>query len=149
VSVNIQARFKKDQSHMDGLGAIADELAKEPLRPRIIVATVECTRVTHNVQDGTDTPTVKLTAVEVVDGADAVTVSGMMERLYAKRTGRDDLPASLFDEPMAPAGTGEQPAIAEAPWPGDVEFNDGGVQAGADELDGDEPPGDKPKRGRR
>lgn len=123
MTVNIQATFKRDQSHMDGLGAIAEELAKNPLQARIIVATVECTRVTHNVKDGTDVPTVRLTAVEVCDGTDAVTVSTIMERLYAARTGRDDLPQSLFDPPQP--DDDEQPAIADRPadpWPGDVDF---------------------------
>lgn len=120
MSVNIQARFKKDQSHLDGLSAITEELAKNPLQARIIIATVDCTRVTHNVQDGTDTPTVKLTAVEVCTGADAVKVTQMLERLYAARTGRDDLPASLFDAGEEEAGPGDEPPAG--PWPGDVDF---------------------------
>jgi hypothetical protein len=160
MTVNIQAKFKRDQSHMDGLGAIAEELAKNPLQARIIVATVECTRVTHNVKDGTDIPTVKLTAVEVCEGTDAVQVSTIMERLYAARTGRDDLPQSLFDPPQPD----ERPADAPAEsWPGDVDFTapefDGPPLDPADVQQLDEPDeqpatdGDDeqppPKRGRR
>jgi hypothetical protein len=150
MTVNIQATFKRDQSHMDGLGAIAEELAKNPLQARIIVATVECTRVTHNVKDGTDVPTVRLTAVEVCEGTDAVTVSTIMERLYAGRTGRDDLPQSLFDPPQP--DDEEQPNVeadrpAEA-WPGDVDFTApefGETPDPADVQQLDVPPADEPE----
>lgn len=142
MTVNIQARFRKDSAHFDGLSASSEDIAKAPLQPRVVVAVLECTRVTHNVTDGTDTPTMKLTAVELCEGADALQVTSMLERLYNARTGRDDHQPTLFDRdheaaPGAPAATEGQADDGERAWPGDVDFSgDAQVQA----ADRPEPP---------
>jgi hypothetical protein len=115
--VNIQAKFKKDNAHFDGLAAISEDIVKDPMAPRVIVGVLVCTRINHDVQDGTDTPTLKLTAVEVGTDKDALVITSMLERLYAQRTGRTDHQPTLFepDDPAAPDEAGDEP------WPGDVE----------------------------
>jgi len=43
MAVKIKASFSKDTREYDGLGAISDDLAKDPLKRRVVVAVVEVT----------------------------------------------------------------------------------------------------------
>jgi hypothetical protein len=98
MSVQVQASFKKDQKHLDGLDHVRKDLIDAPLQPRIIVAVIDVAQITHDVLDGSDTPKIRLRQVEVLDGPDAMKAVDMLNRQYQRRTGREDSQASLFDE---------------------------------------------------
>lgn len=98
MAVQVQASFKKEQKHLDGLDHVRKDLIDAPLTPRIIVAVIDVSQITHDVLDGSDTPKIRLRQVEVLDGADAMKAVDMLNRTYQKRTGREDSQASLFDE---------------------------------------------------
>jgi hypothetical protein len=98
MAVQVQASFKKDQKHLDGLDHVRKDLIDAPLQPRIIVAVIDVAQITHDVLDGSDTPKIRLRQVEVLDGPDAMKAVDMLNRQYQRRTGREDSQASLFDE---------------------------------------------------
>lgn len=98
MAVQVQASFKKDQKHLDGLDHVRKDLIDAPLQPRIIVAVIDVAQITHDVLDGSDTPKIRLRQVEVLDGPDAMKAVDMLNRKYQQRTGREDSQASLFDE---------------------------------------------------
>lgn len=95
MTVNIQAQFKKDSRVYNGLDAIAETLIDKPTLRHIVVGVVETTRITTDVADGgTETPTVNFVQIEALDGDDAATARGILERRYAQRTNgsmQDDL----------------------------------------------------------
>jgi len=113
MSVSIAARFSKDERQYDGLAGIEKELIEEPLVPRVVVGVIETVRIATDVKTGTVTPTVRFRQIEVVNEAEAIKVTNMLTAAYSKRTGRDDVQPSLFDD---------QPSSADdEPWPGDVD----------------------------
>ena len=164
MTVQIKARLSKDEGHLDGLEHARKELVDQPMRPRVVVAIVDVTKVTHSVLDGTDTPQVRVRQIEVLDGTDAAQAVDMLNRRYGARTGREDSQASLFDAvddldgpPASRLGEDDDPTLAEraaeaveqlearraageqggdgGPWPGDVEFRaPAGDEAGDNEA---------------
>lgn len=104
MAVQVQASFKKDQRHLDGLDDARKQLIDKPLQPRIIVAVIDVASITHDVLDGSDTPKIRLRQVEVLDGPDAIAAVDLLNRRYGQRTGREDSQATLFDDWAGPAG---------------------------------------------
>lgn len=83
-AVHISGTFKKDERSENGLEAIAEELVKDELSQRLIVGIV----VPHafkKIAGEAMTPTVRIIAVEVVDGNDAGTVRDLINSYRAKR----------------------------------------------------------------
>lgn len=116
MTVQVKASFGKDKKHLDGLDHHRKEMIDSPLRPRVIVAVVNVSSITHDVLDGTDTPRIQFQQVEVLDGADAMKAIDMLNGAYQRRTGREDSQASLFDEwdPGAPTAEATDAHRAEA-----------------------------------
>lgn len=104
MAVQVQASFKKDQRHLDGLDDARKQLIDKPLQPRIIVAVIDVATIMHDVLDGSDTPKIRLRQVEVLDGPDAIAAVDLLNRRYGQRTGREDSQATLFDDWTGPAG---------------------------------------------
>lgn len=128
MAVNVQASFKKDEREYNGLEGAREDFIESPLERRIIVATVEVTRIMRDVSDGgTETPTVRMVNVEVLGGEDALTARKLLDAAYHERTGQTAPPPTLFDEGSAP---GQDAATHDGePW---------------DERDGDANAGDAP-----
>jgi hypothetical protein len=104
MSVQVQASFKKDQKHLDGIDHVRKDLIDNPLTPRVAVIVFDVASITHDVLDGSDTPKIRLRQAEVLDGADAMKAIDMLNASYGRRTGREDSQASLFDDWPGPAG---------------------------------------------
>ena len=101
MTVNISAAFKNDERVFNGLETITKDLIENPLERHVIVAWVECVRITKDVADGmTETPTVKLTHVEVMlSDAEEKDARALLEKAYKARTGGAGAPqAELFDD---------------------------------------------------
>lgn len=145
MTVQVKASFKKDNRHLDGLDAIRDQLVKQPHQARIIVAVVDVSKITENVEDGTTTPQVRFRSVEVMEGDAAIKATQLIEARYAERTGREDMaPSTLFDtEPDAVTAEAADPADAAATSGGD---DPGGSASDADGTDDPPPSGRRSRR---
>lgn len=165
MTVNIKSTFKKDSKEFNGLDdeVIRKGLVEEPLARRYIVAMVETSKVTTDVEGGgIIIPTVRLVSVEVCDGDDAIVVKEILDGRFKRRTGRTVEP-TLFDQDDADANAdaqhvgdilaGQIPFLAppDAEPAAGVPFEDGTeVTPDGPPVDGEPPAGDdKPKRGRK
>ena len=100
MSVNIQATFKKDDRHLNGLEAIQQNLIDAPLDRHVIVAVVECVRVTKDVTDGgTETPTVRLVHIEpMMSNVDEKAARKLLDKAQKARGGTP-AQGDLFSHP--------------------------------------------------
>jgi len=117
MAVRVKATFKKDTKEFDGLGAISDQLAADPLQRRVIVAVIEVTNIDHDVlEGGTKIPKVRLVNVEALTGDDALHARKMLEAVYHERTGQTAPPPTLFDD----GAPHDDEAVDDSAWPGDA-----------------------------
>lgn len=106
-SVNVQAQFKKAEREFNGLGAHAAQMIAKPHDRITVVAVLEVTKLTTDVGDGEITPTVNIKLVEVMQDDAIRQAKDLLDAAYARRTGRDAPPETLFDvDPNAPEMTG-------------------------------------------
>lgn len=112
--VKIAAQFTQDRKPYNGLSEDKHvaALIEEPQERRYALVAYDVRRITEEIEDGTEIPTVNFVQIEPVDGELAGRVKADMERLYQARTGRDDEPQpSLFDgdgERVVPDASGEE-----------------------------------------
>lgn len=95
MTVNIAATFKRDERENNGLTAIADQLIEEPLTRHVVVGLIETKRVTKDVADDTETPTIKFVMLEPLDGAPAKTAQDLLNAARMARLGRGTDPTLL------------------------------------------------------
>lgn len=105
MSVNISAAFARDDKHLNGLEAIEKDLIDDPLTDRWIIARVSTIRVTKDIVDGgTETPTVRLTHIEVMQSdaeekkAKALHAAAYKARSNGATPPQDDLFSHTKDE---------------------------------------------------
>lgn len=138
MAVKIKATFTKDTKEYDGLGAISDELARDPLKRRVVVAVVELTNTdVDHLNGGVQTPKVRFSSMEVMSGDDEITARKLLDAAYHERTGQSAPPPSLFDDGVP--GNDAHDVTNDQPW---------------DEREGDDAPAEDgdtegPKRGRK
>lgn len=95
MSVSIAAQWTKETRDLNGLNSIEQALIGQPLTRRLAVIELETLRTTKDFKNGgTETPTILILHVEPVDGDDAETVRGMLDRLYTDRTGKTEEPVA-------------------------------------------------------
>jgi hypothetical protein len=82
----------------NGLGPIVRTLIDEPHRYHVIMAIVDCAKVTTNNDTGEVMPTARIRRVEAVLGDDLEKAQTLMRRALEKRTGRQVLPLDLEDD---------------------------------------------------
>ena len=155
MSVNLKATFKKDQKEYNGLDddVIRKGLIEEPLARRYVVAMVETSKVTKDIEaGGTVVPTVRVLSIEVGEGDDAIVLKEILDRLFKVRTGRHVEP-TLFDrdDPQANEDATHVSDILDGALPFAPPFSDQTPEPPA----GDPPPDENPPpatprgRGRR
>lgn len=95
----------------NGLDAIAQALAEDPHRKRVIIAIVDCGRVQYDhAEDGDEddippgiTATARIRRIEAIAPQDEDLARRLLVRAYEKRNGRVSLPIEaemmLFNEP--------------------------------------------------
>lgn len=75
----------------NGLAAIAGTLTVDPQRFHVVVAVVDCQRVTLDADSGVREPTARIRAIEVVPERDEHTAAGLLVRAYEARTGQSGM----------------------------------------------------------
>lgn len=144
MTVNLKATFKKDQREYNGLDddVVRKGLIEEPLARRYVVAMIETSKVTKDIEGGgTVSPTVRVISIEVTEGDDAVVVKEILDKLFKVRTGRNVEP-TLFDrdDPQANEDAVHVSEILGGMLPAAPEFSDQAPDAPA----GDPPPDENP-----
>jgi hypothetical protein len=105
VSVTLSGSLPADDRN--GIARIAAALVDSPESSHLIVALVDCTKITTKVESGDVVPTARIRAIEGFEGhtADAKELRRLLRRAYERRTGRVELPLEMekaFDKPTPP-----------------------------------------------
>lgn len=97
MAVTIKATFRKDDQPNNGLAAIEDALADKPLERRLVVAIVETSRVTTDVDDDKRTVQVRHVYIEpMLSDEDRKAAQDLLDEARRTRLGRATEP-TLFD----------------------------------------------------
>ncbi|MEV0843630.1 hypothetical protein AB0I55_29305 [Actinocatenispora sera] len=102
---------KLPKGNRDGLSGSGAEqlLLSEPATARLVVAIVDCSRITTDVDTGEDEPTARIQRIEMIlDAADADQVRDILERRYRQRTGVTELPGLQIVGPGMAAGIADE-----------------------------------------
>lgn len=85
---------KLPRGNRNGLDGIAERaLISEPSTARLIVALVDCVRITRDTDTGDEEATARIHRIEMIlERADADLVADILERRYRRRTGVAELP---------------------------------------------------------
>jgi len=93
----------------NGLAAIARELVEEPNRVHVVIALVDCSKITTKTDSGDVIPTARIRRIEAIkDLEDGRRMRMLLRREYERRTGKTVLPFEL-EEDMRKA-FGDDPA---------------------------------------
>jgi len=84
-------------NEQNGLNALASKLIEDPERRHVIVAIVDCSVVTTNVDTDETEPTIRVLRVEAVNADDDTDARKMLKRALEKRTGRTALDGLDFN----------------------------------------------------
>lgn len=84
----------------NGLDQVARAFINEPEGRHIIIALVDCTKITTKVDTGEETPTMRVRAIEgfLSTSADGKEVRRLWRRAFERRTGQVELPLELERE---------------------------------------------------
>lgn len=98
MTVKISAQLGRAQREFNGLDRIVDELIAQRHGTRYAVVAYEVKRVTDEVDEGVNIPTVQVSHIEPVTGGDADRVREILADRYHDRTGKTlDGDPTLFD----------------------------------------------------
>ncbi|QWF81153.1 hypothetical protein [Amycolatopsis sp. CA-230715] len=92
MSVTLSSSLPADERN--GLGEISAALVDDPLAVHVIVAVVDCTKITTKVESGDVVPTARIRACEAFQAttAQAKELKRLVRRQFEQRTGRAALP---------------------------------------------------------
>jgi len=93
------ARLPKGDGN--GLDALARKLIDAPHEVHVVIALVDCQRVTHDTDEDTREPTARIRRIEVITDADKGQAQTMLRRALEKRTGKTVLPFDLEEDMRA------------------------------------------------
>lgn len=80
----------------NGLSAIAEQLADNPEKIHVVVALIDCSKITTNVDNGDVIPTARIRRIEAMtDPEDNYRLKQLVRRQYERRTGKTVLPFEL------------------------------------------------------
>lgn len=97
------------QGEANGLAAIASQLADVPEKVHVVIALVDCSKITTNVDSGDVLPTARVRRIEAItDPSDGHRLRQLMRRQYERRTGKTVLPFELEDDLRAAFGEESQ-----------------------------------------
>ena len=82
----------------NGLNSLARQLIDEPASVHVIVALVDCKKITTDTDTGDVEPTARVRRIEVVNDADKDLAAKMLRRSLEKRTGKTVLPFDLEED---------------------------------------------------
>lgn len=79
----------------NGLYAIAHDLLGDPLRRRVVIAVVDCSRFTVDTETGAREPTVRVRRIEQVNPDDMNEAERLVRRALEYRSGETVLPIDI------------------------------------------------------
>jgi hypothetical protein len=82
----------------NGLGPIVRDLIDEPHRFHVVLAILDCSKVTTDNDSGEVIPTARIRRIEAIAPADLKTAEKLMRRSLETRSGRTVLALDLEDE---------------------------------------------------
>lgn len=114
--VKLAAKFTKDQQPYNGFteDAHVAALIDDPHTRRYALVAYDVRRITEEIEDGTEVPTVSLVHIEPLSGDRADRAKADMKTLFHSRTGRNDEPdPGIFEldsdgNPIVPEPSGEE-----------------------------------------
>lgn len=95
----------------NGLAALAPELIAEPHRVHVVVALIDCKKVTIDADTGDSEATARIRRVEVIPAEDRELAGNLLRRAFERRTGQTVLPFDLEEDVIA--AFGDQPESDE------------------------------------
>lgn len=122
MAVKTSAQLTRENKEFNGLDRIADELIEQRHGVRYAVVAFKVKRVSDEVDEGIEVPTVQFTHIEPVDGVQADRVRDILAERYKDRTGKSlDGDPTLFD--VAPGeGGGDGDGERRVPEAGAAEI---------------------------
>ena len=88
----------------NGLTSIARDLIDSPHDVHVVVALVDCKKITTDNDSGEVVPTARVRRIEVIGEADRDLAAKMMRRALEQRTGKTVLPFDLEEDLRAAFG---------------------------------------------
>lgn len=93
MTVKLGTRLPKEQDR-NGLQSITRELLSDPMKTHLAVVVLDTSRITRDVVEYDEYPTVRIVAIEpITGGVDVGHLRSMLQRAYEARTGNLELPA--------------------------------------------------------
>lgn len=98
MSVTLSGSLPADDRN--GIGALSAALVSDPEAVHVVVALVDCTKITTKVESGDIVPTARIRAIEAFVGhtADAKELRRLWRRAFERRTGQVELPLEVERE---------------------------------------------------
>lgn len=98
MSASISGSLPNDERN--GLGFISSDMVDNPEGTHVIVALVDCTKITTKVESGDVIPTARIRAIEgfTSESADGKELRRLWRRAFERRTGKVELPLELERE---------------------------------------------------
>ncbi len=97
MSAKFSGRLPKGDAN--GLAPIGRELLDEPKKVQVVVALIDCSKITDDVDNGDRIPTIRVRRIEAItDPDDLRRLRMLMEREYERRTGKTMLPFELEED---------------------------------------------------
>lgn len=88
----------------NGLDAIARQLIDAPQEIHVVIALVDCKKVTTDNDTGAIEPTARIRRIEAIEEADRDIAAKMLRRALERRTGKTVLPFDLEEDLRAAFG---------------------------------------------
>lgn len=106
--VKLSSSLPKADS-VNGLSALAGDMASEPERMHVAVIVFDTSRVTIDTDSGDAVPTARVRRIEPITGiADRQRLQTLVTRAFEERTGKTVLPLEIEDELRAVFGEGSE-----------------------------------------
>jgi len=97
VSANLAGALPAGESN--GLDAIARELIETPEKVHVVIALVDCSKITTKTDSGDVIPTARVRRIEAItDPEDGHRMRVLLRREYERRTGKTVLPFDLEED---------------------------------------------------
>lgn len=93
MNVKLGSKLPKNDDR-NGLAAIQRELLTDPSKTHLAVIVLDTAKITHDIENLDQYPTVRIVAIEpITGGVDVGRLRAMLQRAHAERTGNLELPA--------------------------------------------------------
>jgi hypothetical protein len=97
VSANLAGNLPAGENN--GLAAIARELVENPNKVHVVIALVDCVKITTKTDSGDVIPTARIRRIEAItDPSDGNRMRMLLRREFERRTGKTVLPFELEED---------------------------------------------------